>query len=133
MKIDNFIGGKIPDFLEFFYGSKNKSFYIKCKLLDLIDENKRFVGFLNSDYYSRIMRENELSIHIETCNIYYKDLNINESIYDFYLAQEDISKKLLYTKFNFDGDFQSYIKKYLGGIDAKDDAIKQIGCVLFLS
>ena len=66
MKIDNFIEGKIPDFLEFFYGCKSKSFYIKCKLLDLIDENKRFVGFLNSDYYSRIMRENELSIHIES-------------------------------------------------------------------
>ena len=34
-------------------------------------------------------------IYIETANIDYDNLNINKSIYDFILAQQDDSKKLL--------------------------------------
>ena len=41
------------------------------------------------------MRENKLSIHIEIGNFYYEGMNTNEIIYDFILAQQDDSKKLL--------------------------------------
>ena len=60
---------------------------MKCKLLDLNKENKRFTEF------SR-MRENKLIIHIETVNSAYDNLNMDESIYAFILGQQGTSKKL---------------------------------------
>lgn len=61
--IDDFNQGKVPDSLKFFCGGENESFYLKCKLLDLKDKNERFVEFLNSNYCSRTMCENKLTIH----------------------------------------------------------------------
>ena len=90
--IGTFNQGKVPDSLEFFYGSENESFYIKCKLLDLNDKNKRFADFLNTAYCLCIGRENKLLIHIENGNIYCDNLNTNESIYNFILAQRVDSK-----------------------------------------
>ena len=84
-------------------------------------ENERFAEFLNSDYCSRIMHENKLTIQIETGNLYYDNLNTNESIYNLILGQQDTSKKLLDANFSFGGDFPHCIKKYLPGIDSHDD------------
>ena len=61
--IDGFNQDKVKDSLKFFCGGENKGFYLKCKLLDLKDKNERFVEFLNSNYCSRIMCENKLTIH----------------------------------------------------------------------
>ena len=60
-------------------------------------------------------------IYIETANIDYDNLNINKSIYDFILAQQDDSKKLLGANFSFGGNFQQYVKTYLSGIDMQND------------
>ena len=43
-------------------------------------------------YCLLIICKNKLSIHIETGNIYYDNLNTNESIYNFILARKDDSK-----------------------------------------
>ena len=48
-------------------------------------------------------------------------MNTNEIIYDFILAQQDDSKKLLDARFTFGGDFEEYITKYPGGINAEND------------
>ena len=85
------------------------------------EENERFADFLNSYYCSKIMWENKLMIYIETANIDYDNLNINKSIYDFILAQQDDSKKLLGANFSFGGNFQQYVKTYLSGIDLQND------------
>lgn len=60
-------------------------------------------------------------IYIETANINYNNLNMNKSIYDFILAHQDDSKKLLRSNFSFGGNFQQYIKTYLSGIDMQND------------
>lgn len=83
-------------------------------------ENKRFADFLTSDYCPRIMRENKLTIHINTGNIYHDDFNTNESFYDFLLVQEGTNKKILNAKFSFGENFQQYIENYLAGIRAQD-------------
>lgn len=66
------------------------------------------------------MRENKLTIHINTGNIYHDDFNTNESFYDFLLVQEGTNKKILNAKFSFGENFQQYIENYLAGIRAQD-------------
>ena len=56
-------------------------------------ETINFTDFLDSDYGSRIMCENNLSIHIESGNLYYNGLNTGESFYDFALSQRDLTNK----------------------------------------
>ena len=94
---------------------------MKCKILDLNVENENFVDFLSRDYCSRLMRENKLSIHIESENVYSDNFNTNESIYDFLLAQQGYEKKLTNGDFCYWGDFSKYINEFLSGIDSEAD------------
>ena len=55
-----------------------------CSNLNLNRKNLDFLDFLSSDIGSQIFREKMLSIHIETCNIFYDNYNTGESIYNFY-------------------------------------------------
>ena len=48
---------------------------------------------MTSDIDFQILRENMLSIDIETGNIFYDNYNTNESIYDLLLRQQDETKK----------------------------------------
>ena len=52
----------MPEELKFFYGD----FLIKLKLLGLTQENERFLDLLRSHNCANIMRENRLTIHVET-------------------------------------------------------------------
>ena len=89
--------------------------------MDLKDENEIFGEFLSSDHCSRIMRKNKLSIHIETINICYNNLNTNKIIYDFIVAQQDTRRKLLYANFIFCSDFKQSIRKCFVEIDSQND------------
>ena len=51
-----------------------------------------------TDFGSRLMKENHLSIHIESGVLFYGHDNKGESIYDFVLAQSDSNKKKLLKK-----------------------------------
>ena len=64
-----------------------------CSSLNLNRENLDFIDFLSSDIGSQIFRENMLSIHIETGNIFYHDYNTGKSIYEFLMRQQDNTKK----------------------------------------
>ena len=64
-----------------------------CSKLYLNKGNENFADILFSDIGSQILRENMLSIHIETGNIFYENINTSESIYDFLLRQQDETKK----------------------------------------
>ena len=54
--------------------------FLMCSRLGLNKDNAGFTDFLSSDIGSQIFRENLLSIHIETRNIFYDNYNTNESI-----------------------------------------------------
>ena len=62
------------------------------------------------------------SIHIESGNLYYNKLNTGESIYEFILAQQDETKKIVNAKLHYGGSYEEYLSKYLAGIDANTDA-----------
>ena len=72
-----------------------------------------FIDFLSSYYSSRIMRECKISIHIETGNLYYGNLNTGESQYDFLLNQQNQKKKLIDASFSYGGSFSEYLPEFL--------------------
>ena len=50
-----------------------------------------------------------MKIHIETGNIYYKNTNTNESIFEFKKNQQDSSKGEINSELSFDGYYNDYI------------------------
>ena len=64
-----------------------------CSKLNLSKDNENFIKFLTSDIDFQILKENMLSIDIETGNIFYDNYNTNESIYHLLLRQQGETKK----------------------------------------
>ena len=68
------------------------------------------------------MRENNLSIHIESGNLYYNGLNTGESFYDFVLSQKDTTKNIVTAMLHYSGSFEHYLTEFLASLDADTDA-----------
>ena len=85
--------GEIPNEIEFYFGVPNQNFFIMCSSLNLNRKNSDFIDFLSVGIGSHIFRENMLSIHIETGNIFYGNYNTNESKQDFLLKQQHETKQ----------------------------------------
>ena len=83
----------------------------------LTTENLEFLDFLQSDYCKEILHSNDLKIHIETGNIYYKDDDTNESIFEFMKNQQDSSKGLINTNLKYEGSYNNYFQWILSGFD----------------
>ena len=75
-----------------------------------------------TDFGSRLMKENNLSIHVDTGDLYYNGVNTGEYIYDFVLSQKDFSKKIVKEKLYYSGTFEQYLSEFLEGFDAEADA-----------
>ena len=56
-------------------------------------KNSDFIDILSSDIGSHVFRENMLSIHIETGNIFYDNYNRGESIYKLLTRQQEDTKQ----------------------------------------
>ena len=54
-----------------------------------------FMQFLATDYGSQIMKQNRLSIHSSTGDLYYGGVNTNESLFHFIVSQKNGTKKKL--------------------------------------
>ena len=67
-----------------FEGGQNKEFEDKVKLIGLSTDSIEFLEFLQSDFCQEIFIENKLKIRIETGNIFFNNLDTNESIDDFF-------------------------------------------------
>ena len=67
------------------------------------------------------MKENNLSVHIGSGDLYYNGTNTGESIYDFVLAQNDLSKKIVKEKLYYAGTFEDYLSEFLAGFNAETD------------
>ena len=88
---------KIFEF-EFFTGGTNQKFALFVQKFGLASENLEVLDFLQWDYCKEILENNDLKIHIEIVNIYYKNNDTNETIFEFMKNQQDSSKG----KINFD-------------------------------
>ena len=60
-----------------------------------------------------ILENNNLKIHIETGNIYDKNEDTNESIFEFIKNQQDSSKGMINYDLSFEGDFKDYFKRII--------------------
>ena len=70
---------------EFFTGGKNQKFDKYIGHFGLSSNNLGFLDFLQSDFCKEILESNDLKTHIETGNIYCKNIDTSESIFEFYL------------------------------------------------
>ena len=61
---------EIPKEIEFYFGGLNQNIFLMCSNLNLSRENSDFIDFLSSDIGSQVLRENMLSSHIESGNIF---------------------------------------------------------------
>ena len=77
-----------------------------------------FLDFLQWDYCKEILENNYLKIHIETGNIYYKNNDINESIFKFMKNQQDSSKGKINFNLMYDGNHKDYFRWILIGFNA---------------
>ena len=78
--------------LEFFEGSQSKELEDKVKLIGISTDSIEFLEFLQSSFYQELLIENKLKIHIKSGNIFFNNLDTNESIYGFFQQQENQSK-----------------------------------------
>ena len=84
---------------EFFVGGKNRKFDDHIRSLSLSTDNLEFLDFIQSDQCKQILINNKLKIHIETGNIYYENKDKSESIFYFFLNQQNPINGII--KFDF--------------------------------
>ena len=85
--------GKVPKIFDFYFGGPDNSFFAKILELNPDEETMLFMQFIATDYSSQIMKQNRLSIHSSTCDLYYDGVNTNESVFDFISSQKKYIKK----------------------------------------
>ena len=77
-----------------------------------------FLDFLQWDYCKEILENNDLKIPIETGNIYYKNSDTNQSIFEFMKNQQDSSEGKINFDLTYDGNYNDYFRWILHGFDA---------------
>ena len=79
---------------------------------------------MQDDLCQSLIQINRLNIHLETENIYYDNTDIGKSIYSFFTAQQDYTKKLMCKELQFFDSYKDYIMNYLTKIETEiDDAL----------
>ena len=107
---------KIFEF-QFFTGWANQKFDSFIRKFGLWRENMEFLDFLQWDYCKEILENNDLKIHIEAGNIYYKNNDTNESIFKFRENQQDSTKGKINFDLMYDGNYKDYFWWILNGFD----------------
>ena len=107
---------KIFEF-EFFTGGTNQKFDSFVQKFGLSSENLEFLEFLQWDDCKEILENNVLKIHIESGNIYYKNNDTNQSIFEFMKNQQDSSKGKINFNLMYDGNYNDYFRWILNGFD----------------
>ena len=72
------------------------------------------------------MTNNNLSIHVQSRNIFYQNLNTNENFDGFLVAQQVESKLPIPKRNSCDHSFEKYIKSYLPYFPV--DEVKTFDC-----
>ena len=109
----------MPEQLEFYFGGENENFFQQLLSLSPTPASANFLDFISSDFGKEILRQNRLSIHIETRNLYYDNMNTGKSIYEFIANQQDEIKKIINANLYYGNSFENYLKVYLAGINAR--------------
>ena len=118
-KIDKVEEPKQP---EFFEEGQNKKFEDKVKLIGISTDSMEFLELLQSIFCQEILIENKLKIHIERGNIFFNNLDTNESIYGFFQQQENQPKaKIKYRHFTFTISYKDCFGWLFHGFKGNED------------
>ena len=118
--------GKLPEQLKFVSSGSSGGSGLKIRAVQKIgslnESNNDFVEYLTTDYGREVLAKNKMKIHLETGNIYYNNKNMQERIYDFLLAQQDETEKLMDYKIDLTDHFEFYLNEIIAPItNDKDD------------
>ena len=106
--IDEIHQGHIPEILPFYFGGPGDSFFGKILDFNSDGDTMLFMQFLATDYGSQIMKQNRLSIHSSTGDLYYGGVNTKESLFDFIVSQKKRTKRRIREKLYYGGTFEQY-------------------------
>ena len=84
------------------------------------EDGLEILNYLQSDYCGELMKTNKIKIHTESGNLFFDNVNSNESIY-FFLKQLDPTKILMLVEFEISNNYGNYVLEYLDTIKNKDD------------
>ena len=104
------IGDEKPFEFEFFTGGENKKFDDIKTSYSLSTDNLGFLDFLQSKIFKKILTTNKIEIHVETDNIYYNNNDTSESIFEFFLKQQDPTKEITEHDFVYGGSYNDYFQ-----------------------
>ena len=66
-----------------------------------------------SDQGQNLMTNNELSIHIESADIFYQNFNTNENFYNFLMTQQNDETANVPKRISYHHSFENYVKNFL--------------------
>ena len=98
--------GEIPIELDFFVGAENIDLKNEVMQLGVEDDGLEFLSYLQNDHCADITGVIKIKIHIESGYILFDNVNLNESIYDFFYAQPDKTKKLILIEFQISDTYK---------------------------
>ena len=99
--------------LEFFYFGINKNFIQACYFFSPNNDNREYIAFLVSGDGQNVMANNNLSVNVESGNIFHQNYNTNENFYSFFIAQQDETTVIIPKRISYHCSFEKYINKYL--------------------
>ena len=106
--------------LKFLYGSIKENVIQICYFLSRNNDNREFIAFLVSGKEQSVMTNNNLSIHVESGNIFYQNFNTNENFSSFLIARQDERKAIITTCISYHYRFEKYINTYLPTFSIED-------------
>ena len=106
--------------LDFFYGGENSNFNQVNKFLLSSNKNREFIAFLLSDQGQNLMKNNSLSIHIESGDIFHQNFNTDGNFYNFILVQQDDQTALVLKRISHHHSFEKYILNFLPSFSIED-------------
>ena len=106
--------------LDFFYGGENSNFNQVIKFLLSSNKNREFIAFLLSDQGQNLMKNNSLSIHIESGDIFHQNFNTDENFYNFILVQQDHQTAPVPKRISHHHSFGKYILNFLPSFSIED-------------
>ena len=81
-----------------------------------ISENRDFIDYLGTDECERVMEGNDITIHAESGEYLWGELETGESLYDFYALQTDEDKKMISTTLRYSGSLKGFIEDYMQSV-----------------
>ena len=104
--------------LSFLLVKKKTKFDKYIRNFGLTSDNLEFLDSIQSEYCREILESNNLKIHIETGNIYHKNIDTNESVFDIFKNQQNSSKDNIKFDFIFDENYDNHFHWIIQGFDS---------------